>query len=252
MHHSLCTGARQASSLTTERRLVQRWDSCPAFDFLFLRSLRRRGWVGVITMGTTQAGRAWPSQSACEWPSADAHLQKTWDGNLACWAPDGERRVIHLFSHYCIYLFSSLEKTNNRGRSYRLVVLLTPPLPERPTSSPSMAPLAPQLIELPLLLAAFGFSASMMGLGGADYHDFMSIRAKMQSSSFRGFVNLEDNGILTVDLLMLIAGAVTFFFSLVGIVLGFRQFAKRRGEYTGRVSRRTVGLSACSTAEEKS
>ncbi|CAO1638015.1 unnamed protein product [Parajaminaea phylloscopi] len=97
-----------------------------------------------------------------------------------------------------------------------------------------MAPLAPQLIELPLLLAVFGFSAAMMGLGGADLSDFHVIRKKMLQSPLGGFVYLEDNGILTVDLLMLIAGAITFFVSIVAIVACARQWGKRRGEYSGK------------------
>ncbi|CAO1614585.1 unnamed protein product [Sympodiomycopsis kandeliae] len=97
-----------------------------------------------------------------------------------------------------------------------------------------MAPLAPQLLELPLLGACLGFSIAAMGLGGADYHDFMQLRQNMAASPFPGFVYLEDNGILQVDLLLLIAGAVTFFFSIVGLALAGRQFPKRRGEYSGK------------------
>lgn len=98
-------------------------------------------------------------------------------------------------------------------------------------------PFPPQLVELPLLGAVLGFTAAMMGLSGADIYDFHDIRQHMSyNSRFSGFVNLEDNGILQVDLLMLIAGAIGFATSLVGIVLCARQFGKRRGEYSGKVS----------------
>lgn len=97
-----------------------------------------------------------------------------------------------------------------------------------------MAPLAPQLLELPLLGAVLGFSIAAMGLGGADYHDFHQLRKNMDASPLAGFVYLEDNGILKVDLLLLIAGAVTFFFAIVGLALAGRQFPKRRGEYSGK------------------
>lgn len=97
-----------------------------------------------------------------------------------------------------------------------------------------MAPLAPQLLELPLLGAMLGFSTAAMGLGGADYHDFHQLRKNMAASPFPGFVYLEDNGILQVDLLLLIAGAITFFLSIVGLALAGRQFPKRRGEKSGK------------------
>lgn len=106
--------------------------------------------------------------------------------------------------------------------------------PLRSTPPHKMAPFPPQLIELPLLGAALGFAAAGMGLGGADIHDFKSLRSSMASSSLKDFVYLEDNGILTVDLLLLIASAVTFFVALVGLALAARQFPKRRGEYSGK------------------
>ncbi|PWN27789.1 hypothetical protein BDZ90DRAFT_232176 [Jaminaea rosea] len=95
-------------------------------------------------------------------------------------------------------------------------------------------PFPPQLVELPLLGAVLGFTAAMMGISGADIYDFQDIRSHMRYSRFNGFVNLEDNGILQVDLLMLIAGAIGFLTALIGLFLAARQFGKRRGEYSGK------------------
>lgn len=97
-----------------------------------------------------------------------------------------------------------------------------------------MALLAPQLVELSLILAVMSFAAVMMGIGGADMHDFRMIRNKMAQSDLGGFAYLKDNDILTVDLLVRIAGTTTFFAFLVGTALAVRQWPKRRGENTGR------------------
>lgn len=95
-------------------------------------------------------------------------------------------------------------------------------------------PLNPAFLELPLLGAILGFSAAAMGLSGADLHDFLSLRVKMDESPLAGFVYLEDNGILTVDIVMLAAGAATFLTAIIGLFLCGRQLGKRRGEYSGK------------------
>lgn len=63
------------------------------------------------------------------------------------------------------------------------------------------APLNAMLLELPLHLAVLGFAASAMGLSGSHIHQFASLRDKNENqSSFPGFVNIDDNKILNVDL----------------------------------------------------
>ncbi|PWN22356.1 hypothetical protein BCV69DRAFT_306572 [Microstroma glucosiphilum] len=88
-----------------------------------------------------------------------------------------------------------------------------------------VATIAPQLLEIPLILACFGFSTALLGISGAD------IRV---NSNLADFVTLEDNNWLTIQLVLLIVSALTFFFSAVGLVLAGRQFGGRRGEYTGK------------------
>lgn len=73
-----------------------------------------------------------------------------------------------------------------------------------------------------------------MGLGGADFHQFNQIRSKMALTSLAGFVNLEDNGIMIVDIVLLAAGAVTFLVAGLGLLLAAGQFGGRKGEYSGK------------------
>ncbi|EPQ27367.1 uncharacterized protein PFL1_04906 [Pseudozyma flocculosa PF-1] len=95
----------------------------------------------------------------------------------------------------------------------------------------SRAPVAPQILELPLLLAVMGFSASLMGLSGHDIVLFARLRDK---ATINNLVTIEDNGIRTVDVALLAISSVAFAFSLVALVLACCQFPKRRGERTGK------------------
>lgn len=101
-----------------------------------------------------------------------------------------------------------------------------------------MAPLNAMLLELPLLLAAFGFSAALMGLSGAHIHQMASIKDKMQNqSSLPNFVILNEDKILNVDYAMLVIGAVQFVFCLFAMLMSCEQLKKRRGEYSGKGTR---------------
>ncbi|PWN53504.1 hypothetical protein IE53DRAFT_383981 [Violaceomyces palustris] len=95
----------------------------------------------------------------------------------------------------------------------------------------SRAPFQPALIELPLLLSVMGFSAALMGLSGSDIHFFSELK---QKASINNLVEVHDNGILKVDLALLIISAITFAFSILSLFLACAQFPKRRGEYTGK------------------
>ena len=55
----------------------------------------------------------------------------------------------------------------------------------------SRAPCAPQILELPLLLAIFCFSASTMGLAGHDIHFLNGLKDK---ATINNLVRIEDNG----------------------------------------------------------
>lgn len=95
----------------------------------------------------------------------------------------------------------------------------------------SRAPCAPQILELPLLLAIFGFSAAMMGLAGHDIHFLNGLKDK---ATINNLVRIEDNGILKVDLVLLIIAAISFAFSILALFLACAQFPGRRGERTGK------------------
>ncbi|KAN0065647.1 hypothetical protein ACQY0O_000777 [Thecaphora frezii] len=95
----------------------------------------------------------------------------------------------------------------------------------------SRAPVAPQLLELPLLLAVMGFSAALLGLSGHSIHLFGRLDSK---ATINDLVRIEDNGIILVDIVLLAISAVAFAFSLLALVLACSQFPKRRGERTGK------------------
>lgn len=98
-----------------------------------------------------------------------------------------------------------------------------------------MAPLNAMLLELPLLLAAFGFSIAMMGLGGAHIHQWGAIKDKIANqSSLPGFVEIDNNMITNVDYAIMILGAVQFVFSIFAMLMSCEQLKKRRGEYSGK------------------
>jgi len=76
-----------------------------------------------------------------------------------------------------------------------------------------------------------------MGLSGSHLRQRSSIEDKISRQDFLpGFVNYESNGISPVDIAMLIVGAISFAFALVGIALSCGQFKGRRGEYSGKGS----------------
>ncbi|PWN35677.1 uncharacterized protein FA14DRAFT_160722 [Meira miltonrushii] len=110
-----------------------------------------------------------------------------------------------------------------------------------------MAPLNAMLLELPLLLAAFGFSIAMMGLGGAHIHQWASLQDKIANqSSLPGFVGVDNNNITNVDYAIMILGAIQFVFSIFAMLMSCEQLKKRRGEYSGKGTKAwlVVGLTS--------
>ncbi|CDS01803.1 uncharacterized protein SPSC_06472 [Sporisorium scitamineum] len=95
----------------------------------------------------------------------------------------------------------------------------------------SRAPVAPQVLELPLQLAIVAFSVTLLGLNAWDYSRWQILREK---SRINNFVEIQDNGMLTVVLAALIVSAVGFAFGNLAAFLACLQFPKRRGERTGK------------------
>ncbi|KAJ1018376.1 hypothetical protein NDA18_006531 [Ustilago nuda] len=95
----------------------------------------------------------------------------------------------------------------------------------------SRPPFAPQLLEIPLQLAITAFSVTLLGLNAWDYARWQTLREK---SRINNFVEIQDNGMLTVVLAAFIIAAFAFAFANLAAVLACAQFPKRRGERTGK------------------
>lgn len=98
-----------------------------------------------------------------------------------------------------------------------------------------MAPLNAMLLELPLLLAAWGFSIASLGLSGAHIHQWGAIKDKIENQTgLPGFVNVDNEMITNVDYALLVVAAVQFAFVILAMLLSCEQLKKRRGEYSGK------------------
>lgn len=95
----------------------------------------------------------------------------------------------------------------------------------------SRAPVAPQVLELPLQLAVVAFSLTLLGLNAWDYARWQILKEK---SRINNFVELQDDGMLTVVFAAMIVSAVAFAFGNLAAFLACLQFPKRRGERTGK------------------
>ncbi|SOV08817.1 uncharacterized protein UDID_04713 [Ustilago sp. UG-2017a] len=95
----------------------------------------------------------------------------------------------------------------------------------------SRPPFAPQLLEIPLQLAITAFSVTLLGLNAWDYARWQTLREK---SRINNFVEIQDNGMLTVVLAAFIIAAFAFAFANLAAVLACAQFPKRRGQRTGK------------------
>lgn len=95
----------------------------------------------------------------------------------------------------------------------------------------SRAPVAPQLLELPLQLAIVAFCVTLLGLTAWDYSRWQILKEK---SRINNFVELQDNGMLTVVFASMIVSAIGFAFGNLAAFLACLQFPKRRGERTGK------------------
>lgn len=91
--------------------------------------------------------------------------------------------------------------------------------------------MAPQVLELPLQLAIVAFSVTLLGLNAWDYSRWQILREK---SRINNFVEIQDNGMLTVVFAAMIVSAVGFAFGNLAAFLACIQFPKRRGERTGK------------------
>ncbi|GAC97592.1 hypothetical protein PHSY_005178 [Pseudozyma hubeiensis SY62] len=95
----------------------------------------------------------------------------------------------------------------------------------------SRAPVAPQVLELPLQLAIVAFSVTLLGLTAWDYSRWQILKEK---SRINNFVEFQDNGMLMVVLAGMIISAIGFAFGNLAAFLACLQFPKRRGERTGK------------------
>lgn len=86
-------------------------------------------------------------------------------------------------------------------------------------------------MEIPLQLAITAFSVTLLGLNAWDYSRWQILRKK---SRINNFVEIQDNGMLTVVLAAFIIAAFGFAFANLAAVLACAQFPKRRGERTGK------------------
>lgn len=95
----------------------------------------------------------------------------------------------------------------------------------------SRAPVAPQILELPLQLAIVGFSVTLLGLTAWDYSRWQILKEK---SRINNFVEIQDDGMLMVVFAGMIISAIGFAFGNFAAFLACLQFPKRRGERTGK------------------
>lgn len=95
----------------------------------------------------------------------------------------------------------------------------------------SRAPVAPQLLEIPLQLGVVAFSVTLLGLSAWDFARWKTLRDR---TTINNLVRLEDNGMQMVVTATMIVAAITFAVGNLAAFLGCTQFPKRRGERTGK------------------